>query len=172
MGIGVAIYSIVVGSLTSLISDEYFSNENLAMKLKALEQFREESDLDQELYDKLRSFISNNYYELFQRIDEDSMLNELPSTLKEEVMFHQYGAIIKKFHFFEKVNNNDFVWGAVKCLKKISFDKNDTIYFDDSISDCMYLIHKGFVKLYAENDFPFAVYRISTTFGDIDIFCN
>lgn len=46
MGIGVAIYSIVVGSLTSLISDEYFSNENLAMKLKALEQFREESDLD------------------------------------------------------------------------------------------------------------------------------
>lgn len=36
----------------------------------------------------------------------------------------------------------------------------------------MYLIHKGFVKLYAENDFPFAVYRISTTFGDIDIFCN
>lgn len=37
MCIGVAIYSVVVGSLTSFISDEYFSNENLAMKLKALE---------------------------------------------------------------------------------------------------------------------------------------
>jgi len=43
---------------------------------------------------------------------------------------------------------------------------------DDTNSDCMYLIHKGFVKLYAENGYPFANYRISTAFGDHDMLLN
>ena len=99
-------------------------------------------------------------------IDEETMLNELPSTIKEEVQFHRYGSIIKKFQFFKKSTNNSFVWQVVKCLTKIAFEKNDIIYHDDSISDSMYLIHNGIIKLHAENDFPYAVYRESTCFGD------
>ena len=96
------------------------------------------------------------------------MVNELPPTLKEEVLFHQYGSIIKRFQFF-KSQNNQFVWLTVKCLTKIAFDKSEIIYHDDSISDCMYFIHKGQVKLFADNDLSFANYRVSTSFGDIDI---
>lgn len=31
------------------------------------------------------------------------MIKQLPSTLKEEVLFHQYGSIIKKFKFFKDI---------------------------------------------------------------------
>lgn len=36
----------------------------------------------------------------------------------------------------------------------------------------MYLVFKGTVKLYAENDFPFAIFRDGSNFGEVDILCN
>lgn len=91
-----------------------------------------------------------NFAELFSKVDEDSMLNELPSTLKEEVFFHQFGSIIKKFDYFEKFRNNDLTWAIVKAFKKISFTPGDVIYADNSVADCMYFIHLGYVKLFTE----------------------
>ena len=88
------------------------------------------------------------------------MLDELPSTLKEEVLFFQYGSIIKRFNFFTSMTNNQFVWTTVKKLVKLAYDRNESIYIDNSISDSMYFIHKGIIKIYAENDFPFATYKI------------
>lgn len=77
-----------------------------------------------------------------------------------------------KFAFFEKIGNNDFVWSILQKIIKISFDRGDIIYTDDKYANSMYLIHMGYVKLYAENDFPFGVFRQGHQFGDIDIFCN
>ena len=155
MAFGVIFYSMVVGTLTSVITEEVYDEQSLTLKLKALDQFSDENKLDPVLHKHLTSFLVQNYNELFARIDEDAMLGELPSTLKEEVLFHQYGSIIKRFEFFTKMTNNQFVWATVKKLAKLAYDKNENIYIDNSISDCMYFIHKGQIKLYAENDYPF-----------------
>lgn len=172
MGFGVAFYSIVVGTLTSIFTEQIFDQVSLSNKVIALQRFSQEQKLDKDLFQKLMSFLKNNYLELFRKVDEETLVSELPSTIKEEVLFHQYGSIIKKFLFFKKQNNNEFVWLIVKQLDKIQFDKGDIIYHDNNISECMYLIHKGIVKLFAENDFPYAVYRESTSFGDYDVFLN
>lgn len=105
-------------------------------------------------------------------MDEDEMIKQLPSTLKEEVLFHQYGSIIKTFKFFKDNLNNTFVWTTVKLLSKISYDQNEVIYNDNSISDSMFFIHKGIVKLYAENDFSFYIFKVSHEFGDNDMVLN
>ena len=46
MAFGVAFYSIIVGSLTSIITETLFSSDNLGSKLKALEDFSIEVELD------------------------------------------------------------------------------------------------------------------------------
>ena len=86
------------------------------------------------------------------------MLNEIPSALKEQVMFNQYGSIIEKQEFFVKITNTQFVWAAVKKITKVSFDNNASIYIDNRIAESMYFIHRGKVKIYAENDFPYATF--------------
>ena len=63
-------------------------------------------------------------------------------------------------------------WGVVKFLKKSKFEKTDVIYRDKSLSETIYFIFKGSVKLYAENDYPFYTYSSSNTFGDSDMLCN
>ena len=46
-------------------------------------------------------------------MDEDMIVKEIPATLKEEVLFHQFGNLMFKFSFFEKIGNNDFVWSIL-----------------------------------------------------------
>ena len=36
----------------------------------------------------------------------------------------------------------------------------------------MYFIHKGIIKLYAENDFSFSMFKVSDQFGDNDMMLN
>jgi len=63
-------------------------------------------------------------------------------------------------------------WAIVKKLKKITYERGDKIYFDQDLAETIYFIQKGDVKIYAENDFYFAVYRSGDTFGDADVFCG
>ena len=55
MFIGVALYSIVVGIMTSTFKDKLNSDNILTAKLKVIENYKEEnSEFDSELYKKLR----------------------------------------------------------------------------------------------------------------------
>ena len=87
MFFGVAFYSFVVGSLTSTISAMHSQYENLFGKIKALEEFAKDTGLDPTLHNQVKSFLMNNYLELFARVDEEALINELPPTIKEELFF-------------------------------------------------------------------------------------
>ena len=117
MAFGVAYYSSVVGILTSAFAGKLSSDNKLSAKLKVLESFNDEYHVDPKLYKSLRQFVQMNYLDIFKRVDDEQMLNELPITLREEVLFHQYGAIILKFEFFEKLKNDDLAWDIVKHLE-------------------------------------------------------
>jgi len=171
MFVGVSFYSFVVGSLTSVITDTATQEDNLISKLNALEDFAKETELDPDLHKRVEKFLINNYIELFSRVDEESMISELPPTLKEEIFYHQFGTLIYDLPFLQDLDN-DCTWGIVKCLKKVKYEANDKIYNDGELSDALYLIYKGTIKLYADNSFSFATYTKSMQFGDVDMFCN
>jgi hypothetical protein len=57
MFIGVAFYSVVVGSLTSMLVDEEVTEESLNAKLKALEEFSVNSGLDVVLKNSIKTFL-------------------------------------------------------------------------------------------------------------------
>jgi len=54
----------------------------------------------------------------------------------------------------------------------VSYERGDQIYMDGEESDAIYFIHKGEVKLFAENDFYFAIFKSGETFGDVDAHCG
>ena len=54
--------------------------------MKALEEFAAKTGLPEDLNTKIRQFLENNYDELFTRIDEKQLVNELPITLRDEVL--------------------------------------------------------------------------------------
>ena len=114
--------------------------DNLNAKIRALDDFSSKANLDEEINLQIRNFMSNNYREIFSKVDEDAMIYELPASLREDLFYHQFGNIILKFEFLTNLQI-DSAWSIVKNLKKISFFKNDLIYSDNSLSSSMYLIH-------------------------------
>jgi hyperpolarization activated cyclic nucleotide-gated potassium channel 1 len=69
MFIGVAFYSVVVGSLTSMLVDVEVQEESLNSKLKALEEFSVTSGLEPQLKNNIKNFLQNNYYDLFLKVE-------------------------------------------------------------------------------------------------------
>lgn len=119
---GVGFYSFVIGNLTSIIANENANSENLYVirfanifqnKLKALEEFAKKTKLPEELHFKIRQFLENNYNELFSRIDENQLLQELPITLRDEVFIHKYQGLLDTIDFLRECENNEFVWAMV-----------------------------------------------------------
>ena len=91
---GVIFYSILVASVTSNITAETSHKDNLSKSLKALEDFAKETNLEDELAGKIRQFLLNNQEDLFSKVEEEHLLNELPISLKEEVLYYQHGFLV------------------------------------------------------------------------------
>ena len=99
---GVSFYSFVIGNLTSIIASDAINSQSLHDKVKALEEFAHKTKLNNNLVFKIKQFLEINYKELFSQHDEENLLNELPTTLKEEVNYHRFHAVLETFEFFNK----------------------------------------------------------------------
>ena len=55
----------------------------------------------------------NNFLELFAKEDEEALLEELPASLREEVLYKQYGALVEGIKILHESDDNEFVWALV-----------------------------------------------------------
>lgn len=133
--------------------------------MRALEEFSADAQLDPHIHSQIRNFLSNNYREMFARIENDNLIAELPPTMKEILFYHQYGDSIIKFDYLMKLPI-DAAWTIVKKMKKISFEEGDMIYEDNSLASCFFLIYQGQVKLFANNGLPFKTYKHGEQFRE------
>jgi CRP-like cAMP-binding protein len=60
----------------------------------------------------------------------------------------------------------------MKNLKQVTYEAHSQIYFDNSISECIYFVIQGKVKLVAENDYAFAHFNNGEVFGETDVLCD
>lgn len=87
--------------------------------------------------------------ELYAKIDEEALLAELPLSLREEVLYRQFGGLVETIKVLRDSTDNEFVWAVVQIASKIAFEKDDTIYWAGDFSENIYMIYKGRVSLYA-----------------------
>jgi hypothetical protein len=81
--------------------------------LKALEEFAKKTNLPEDLHFKIRQFLENNYSELFSRIDEDELLKELPTYLREDVLYYRFHGLFESLDFLKTYQKEAFVWCLV-----------------------------------------------------------
>jgi len=55
---------------------------------------------------------------------------------------------------------------------KITYEKGEKLYVDGAISDQVFFIHKGVVKLYGDFGYPFASFKTGQTVGENDVMTN
>lgn len=77
--------------------------------------------MDKDLKVKIWNFLKDNYKEIQFKINSDKLVEDLPSHLKDEFLFMNYGKLMYKFNFFKKLNDNDIVSSLLRVMTKMHF---------------------------------------------------
>lgn len=114
-------------------------------------------------------------------MDQEKLLNELPASLRAEVVMHTHGRIIKTIKFFDdKQSDPDFVWAILPQLKPMNVFNKDILYNQGDLPEEVFFILKGRVKLFYDINFgnypakhiAFNCYIEGSYFGDSDVIIN
>jgi predicted transcriptional regulator len=90
----------------------------LGQKLNILNEFAKRTKLPLSVLYKIRRHLENNHKHQNNLEDQEKLLNDLPASLRSEVVSHTHGSIINKINFF-KDKDPDFLWAILPTLRPI-----------------------------------------------------
>lgn len=155
-----------------MIQKNNSANEKLTDHIKMLESFSKKAKMPHDLFMKIKKYLENNYQELINKVDEEALLKELPSGMRDEALSYKYAELINKLKLFKENDNVEFIWAIIPKMKKIKVDKDDVVFLVGDFADEFYFILAGAVKLIDENGNTIRVAREGDSFGDYEVLFN
>mmetsp|Transcript_24313 Transcript_24313/g.23924 ORF Transcript_24313/g.23924 Transcript_24313/m.23924 type:complete len:481 (+) Transcript_24313:722-2164(+) len=180
---GVGFYSFTIGNLSKIIASIDIQAAILSQKITILNKFAISSNLPPNLIYRIKRHLEYNNKHQNNLEEQEKLLNDLPASLRSEVVSHTHGEIIKKVFFF-KDKDPDFLWAILPSLRPIKLMPFDTLYAQGDHADEIYFIKKGRVKLFLElneasevdeedtEKVAIIAYVEGSYFGDSDIFAR
>mmetsp|Transcript_6864 Transcript_6864/g.12484 ORF Transcript_6864/g.12484 Transcript_6864/m.12484 type:complete len:692 (-) Transcript_6864:52-2127(-) len=173
MGFGVAFYSMIISSITSLISSIDIREATINNKVRAAEEFGKEAGLNRETINKIRQVIQHNAT-VFS-IDNLKLIDEMPKILKVEVTKQMYNGLARCMPMFAG-RDPSFIVYVIARLKPIFFDEGDSVYKENDPPEDMFVIFKGRVSLTIKamrnKKIDFKGFLKGTNFGEIELLAN
>jgi hypothetical protein len=127
MILGVAFYSFTIGSLQSIINNIDVKAQELQVKLRTLTGFAKRNNLPEQLVGKIKRFLENNNTDVLSISEYKELLNELPASLRNEVVRQTYKDVIRNIKFFDQ-KDPDFLWAILPILKPMKVYSRDILY--------------------------------------------
>ena len=101
MVFGVGFYSFNLGNMTNLIASIDTANEELQLKFGILKEFRKRTQIPSRLFQKIKRHLENNSRAANNFSLQDKLLNDLPQSLRAQVIACTHGEIIEKIDYFK-----------------------------------------------------------------------
>eukprot|EP00345_Euplotes_harpa_P008198 CAMPEP_0168355470 /NCGR_PEP_ID=MMETSP0213-20121227/24570_1 /TAXON_ID=151035 /ORGANISM="Euplotes harpa, Strain FSP1.4" /LENGTH=487 /DNA_ID=CAMNT_0008367687 /DNA_START=1477 /DNA_END=2940 /DNA_ORIENTATION=+ len=167
-----------VSNLTSIISSLDVSESKTQAYLTNLHEFSQRVGLPEETKQKVKKFIEANSRNSDNSEYQDSLLKDLPSSIRTEIITHTHGEIIRKIIFFRD-KDISFLWKILPMLRPLRVLTDDIIFNQEEKAKEMYFILKGRIKLWynlasKRMQAPilkgFNQYVEGSYFGDLDLF--
>ena len=137
--VGLMAISFLVGSLTSILSSLDIRQAELRDKFNVLDKIkRENEDLDDDLYIRLRKTLRYEYL----KEDKITFLKDLPEKLKEEFSYIIHKEKVSCFPYFRNKPKHFITYIAEK-LRPIKLIKGSSIYEEGDPCDKIYFLVKG-----------------------------
>ncbi len=113
------------------------------------------------------------YYKEFgyQNVSNENFVNDLPYTLKAQLMLTIHAKIIIKVPFFMG-REIDLILNIVPELKSMSCDAYEFIYFEDDFAEQIFFVNEGFLSLKTKNGNTFMSFASGDMIGDVEIIFN
>lgn len=169
---GVLFFSLMVGSLTSIINEMDVKNSLYENKARILDQIIDNYDItDPKLLLKLHNAIKSKIYGNDENFTE--LLQSLPKRYAVALSAIIYKPVVKGIKFFQQIEN-DFLWAIGPHLQTMTFTTNETITHRDEYPNEVYFLKKGAVGLVTPQyrNEVFMTINEGSYFGETDIIFN
>ena len=143
--VGIFAYSWVISSISNYVKSQSDAEEEYLNKYKVLEDIKlKYPDLSDDLFDRINRYIKTKQNNEDQ---EKNLIEELPITLKNVLVYSMYEPIIKNFIFFKNFDNKDFIVRVLFCFKPILGIRNDILIKDGDFIEDIIFVKSGKIGL-------------------------
>ena len=180
MIIGIFLYSYIIGSLTNLLSNLDQREAKLTRKLDIVNRLhREYPTINKEFYKKITTALEYKHKNTKSNID--SLLSDLPLTLRSKLLIVIYQKELQSNVFFEN-KKTDFVAFLAPLLKPVRIEAGDYVFKTGELASEMYFIISGEVNMTTiilvqstddvpehQEEIPFKTILAEYFFGETDL---
>jgi hypothetical protein len=145
MFIGVLIYSFAVSSVGTIITKYDSITEKYYKRIETLEELRIKFNLPRSFYDKIERYLK---YDLkFNKNEKYSFINDIPPSVRSELLYDMYKDVIKNFNFFSK-RTKDFISRVVFSMRPLRLFKNETLVIEGEYLSEVYFVRNGILSIH------------------------
>ena len=147
LGVGIIGYSWIISSISNGINKENYTSINFENECQILEEIRiNHKKLPYSLYlDIINHLKSKHYYQ--KKYDKHLLINSLPYTLKNSLIFSMYKTPINKFDYFRNVSNSNFLVEVLSCFSPSSALKDDILLKENDLIEEIFFVREGKLAL-------------------------
>lgn len=131
MFVGVFLFSFLIGSISTILTNNDIRGKAIARNIKKLVELRREYLFDKDLFLKARNAIK---YGSLSSDDYQTFLSDLPFKLQMEISFEIYGKCLLEISFFAQ-KSRVFLSRIGPLLRSTIVEKGDFIYVTGEIAE-------------------------------------
>ena len=147
LGVGIICYSWLISSISNGINKQSYASINFSNECLLLERIRSSHrELPYQVYSDIKKHLEDKYFRQ-KKFDKDFLINSLPYSLKNNLIFSMYKSEIENFQFFKGISNTNFFVETLSYLTPISGKKNDILIKENEIFEEIYFVEDGRLAL-------------------------
>lgn len=170
MIIGIAFYSVLVGTLSSVLSSLDVKVSLINSMMNEIDKFSKDFKLPAEITRRMKSQIrKESDHEAISEKERLAFIEEMPIDLKYKIAQEIYGGICNKIKLF---TNQDriFISNIIPRLDLSIYKPNVFVYYKNEFAESIYFIAQGRVNyLIGKNTVIFKTITAGAYFGEIEL---
>jgi len=144
--VGIFAYSWALTAMSNYVKVLNEKTEELSKKCKILDEIKlSYPKFPDDLYDRIIRFLK--YKQFNEKKDKNIILDDLPITLRNSLIFEMYKPIINSFIFFKNFSNSDFIVRVILAFNPILALKNDLLIKDGDLVEDIIFVKRGTLAL-------------------------
>ena len=149
LSIGVVTYSFIITIIGNYVNNESQAQIKHDQQLTLLEEIRiEYPQMPFNLYRKIHQHLESLSHQQ-KKCDFNILVNSLPYSIKNLVLFKVYDKHINNFHFFKDCENSDFISKILQSFIPVFSKKHAFIIHEDEIVENIVFVKEGSLSLKA-----------------------
>ena len=149
------VFSYSLNSIGIIVNDLTKRSKELSKELNVINEFMNEKNINFDLRMRVRNYLEYIFKEeKIEKVEEQGqIIKKLSDSIKEELLIEAHGSVIRDVKLFSLNFSEDTLRKTVLIMKEIRYTPGDIIFNQNDYNNKdLYLIRKGMVELFIENE--------------------